>query len=840
MNDAPRKPGPAQSEKVGESTGRSLGATSGTVVGAGNASGPGAEVPRQMGDYVVIRKLGEGGMGAVYLAEDARLHRKAAIKTLKPELAADPELRERFEREARAAAAVEHDNIVPIWQIGTATNGTPFIAMPFLQGEMLDERLKREPVAGLGLIVKVAKEVADGLAAAHAHGLIHRDIKPSNIWLEGNLSSSERNDQIRRCKILDFGLARTVECDEAQLTAVGAVLGTPAYMAPEQARGEKLDPRADLFSLGVVLFRMATGEKPFRGQTAMAVLIALTTQSPPPVRTLAPTLPSALAQLIDQLLCKDPAGRPDSAADVGARVRQIVKDLQARKAAAASPNASTSQPVPVYVLPTPAPSPWEEVIEAEVTRPEVIEAEVTETEAEEPPSRKAPAKPPNRAPKRKAQAKRSKGNRATWIIAASALGLIALFAVLAVVVVRVQTAEGTLVVELNDPDVEARIKNGKLVLLGPDGKERYTLSPAERNKKIDAGSYTIRVEGADGVVLDTREFALKKNGEVRVRVTLEPKLVRKVDPPKKEPPKADDPDRRAAEYVLSIGGRVRVEPAEGIITAAKDLPAGPVKLIDIHLGSNKQVTDAGLECLKGCKYLSALGLDGTGVGDVGLVHIAGSRSLYSVHLSGTRVTDEGLAHLKDCPKLAFLDLTKTKVSAGCVAEFAKAMPQCRILFDGEPIEPVAEPNDRAAAEWALTNGGSLIQVNRGAVVKRAADLPDGPIRLTTVDMYLSKQATDAGLAHLKDCKNLTSLFLFGTPVSDAGLVHLKGCQNLASLGLGATQVTDDGLEHLKGLNKLTRLTLEHTRVTARGVADLARALPQCKIDWDGNAPPKKK
>ena len=125
-------------------------------------------------------------MGTVYLAEDARLGRKAAIKTMKPELAARPENRERFLREAQAAAAVEHDNIVPIWQVGEAADGSPFIAMPFLQGEMLDARLKREPVADLGIILKVAREVAEGLAAAHARGLIHRDIKPGNVWLEGD------------------------------------------------------------------------------------------------------------------------------------------------------------------------------------------------------------------------------------------------------------------------------------------------------------------------------------------------------------------------------------------------------------------------------------------------------------------------------------------------------------------------------------------------------------------------------------------------------------------------------------------------------------------------------
>src|SRR5262249_26308344 len=159
------------------------------------------------------------------------LGRKAAIKTIKPELAARPENRRRFEREARAAAALEHDNIVPVWQVGEAADGTPFIAMPYLQGEMLEARLLREPLQPVGVILKVAGEVAEGLAAAHAKGLIHRDIKPGNVWVEGDPGARDLAQQVRRCKILDFGLARSLEAEDGHVTASGTVLGTPAYMA---------------------------------------------------------------------------------------------------------------------------------------------------------------------------------------------------------------------------------------------------------------------------------------------------------------------------------------------------------------------------------------------------------------------------------------------------------------------------------------------------------------------------------------------------------------------------------------------------------------------------------
>ncbi len=308
---------------------------------ADSISTPDGPLPGRIGDYRILRRIGAGGMGAVYLAEDVRLGRKAAIKTMRPELAADTENRNRFEREARAAAAIDHDNIVPIWGIGQAADGSPYIAMPFLQGEMLDSRLTREAVSPVGLIVEVGRDVADGLAAAHGLGLIHRDIKPGNIWLEGDPAAIDSAKKVRRVKVLDFGLARSVSSDETQLTASGVVLGTPAYMAPEQAKGEALDGRADLWSLGATLYRMATGRQPFQGPTTMAVLCALIADTPPPVRTVNPTIPPALAALIDQLIQKDPSTRPQTAAEVATRLRQIAGTL----------DLATANRVPTFTAP---------------------------------------------------------------------------------------------------------------------------------------------------------------------------------------------------------------------------------------------------------------------------------------------------------------------------------------------------------------------------------------------------------------------------------------------------------------------------------------------------------
>ena len=229
----------------------------------------------RLGGFRILRMLGEGGMGAVFLAEDELAGRCVALKVMRPEIAMRPTSRDRFKREAQAAAALSHDNIVPIWQVGE-DNGCPFIAMPFLCGESLDARIKRTGSSSIGLTLKMAREVADGLSAAHAKALIHRDIKPGNIWVEGDPAAKELADQVKRHKILDFGLARSTEQTDDALTNTGTILGTPAYMAPEQAAGERVDARADLWSLGVMMYRMTAGRLPFTASAnSMAILTSL-------------------------------------------------------------------------------------------------------------------------------------------------------------------------------------------------------------------------------------------------------------------------------------------------------------------------------------------------------------------------------------------------------------------------------------------------------------------------------------------------------------------------------------------------------------------------------------
>ena len=266
----------------------------------------------RLGPYRILKVLGAGGMGVVYQAEDPKLKRKVALKAMLPTLATSESSRQRFVREAQSAAALKHDHIVTIFQVDE-DRGIPFLAMEFLEGEPLDVRLQREAVPPLADTLRICREVAEGLQAAHERGLIHRDIKPGNIWLEGKRA---------RAKILDFGLARAAGGD-SQLTQQGAIVGTPAYMAPEQANGKVLDGRADLFSLGCMLYRMCTGKAPFQGVDTLSTLMAVASTEPPPPCDVNPAVPAALSELVMRLLAKEPEGRPQSAEVVAAELAAI-------------------------------------------------------------------------------------------------------------------------------------------------------------------------------------------------------------------------------------------------------------------------------------------------------------------------------------------------------------------------------------------------------------------------------------------------------------------------------------------------------------------------------------
>jgi serine/threonine protein kinase len=597
-----------------------------------------------LGPYRVIKELGKGGMGAVYAALDTRLDRRLALKVMLPEYAADAGARERFLREARAAARIKHDNVVVVYE-ADERDGVPYIAMEFLEGCPLDEYLRKKGVPTIPQVLRIAAETAAGLAAAHKIGLVHRDIKPANLWLEAPHG---------RVKVLDFGLAKPVDA-EVELTKSGAVVGTPAYMSPEQARGQKVDHHTDLFSLGAVLYRLCAGKLPFDGPTTMAVLLALGTEQPPPVRALNPAVPESLAALVHQLLSKRADDRPQSAAEVVKRLRAITEELTAPRA---QPEQSTSQLqavqlqvmyVPIQVTAAPEANPF-----ADLQEPDT---ELASPDSVEPSSATAAPKPARQQP------------GASWLW--PAVGFALLLAVVAGVII-IKNKDGT-ETKIEVPDgatVTVKDKAGKtLAQVGP-GKQ-----PADSSADRKAAEWVI---GQGGFIRINGEGADRKAAT--------------------ELPK----DRFTLTYVnltntqATDAGLAQLKEIKGLallyLDGTKVSGAGLAQLKELKSPgllslSGTQVTDAGLAQLKEIKGLRVLGLAHTKVSDAGLANLKELKSLIHLHLTGTNATDEGLEQLKELKELTLLVLPNTKVTAKGLESFHAAVPGCKIEHNGGTIEP---------------------------------------------------------------------------------------------------------------------------------------------------------
>jgi serine/threonine protein kinase/formylglycine-generating enzyme required for sulfatase activity len=409
-------------------------------------------------------------MGVVFQAEDPRLGRLCAVKAMLPRVASKPGMKERFLREARAAAQVEHDHIIPVYQVDE-DRGVPYIAMPFLKGMSLEDWIRKEQKVNPGgtkvaEILSVGLQIASGLAAAHERGLIHRDIKPANIWLDASASG--------RVKILDFGLARLSEnAGEQDLTPSGAIVGTPAYMAPEQARGERLDARADLFSLGVILYRLCTGRLPFLGKDLLSTLTALAKDTPAAPHWLNPAVPQPLSELVMKLLEKEADNRMASAHDV-------LKAIQAIQQGCAESEAAPTSDSPVCDIPP--------TICSDVQAPRAsVKGDA---------KRRSPRKP---------------------IIALAAAALVAMTGI----VLLWQTPHGTVRVEINDEKIIATFDKTGLRLDGA-GKKPIRIMLDDKRKDtntLPSGEHWLTVQ-RDDLKFRTRSFHLAGRGETVLKIEL--------------------------------------------------------------------------------------------------------------------------------------------------------------------------------------------------------------------------------------------------------------------------------------------------------------------------------
>jgi eukaryotic-like serine/threonine-protein kinase len=405
----------------------------------------------RLGHYEVLEVVGKGGMGVVLRARDTKLLRAVALKALAAPLAASGTARRRFAREARAAAAVRDDHVVAIHAV--YDDGlVPYLVMEFIDGNNLDALIRRHGPLEVQEVLRIGIQVASGLAAAHAQGLIHRDVKPANILLENG---------VQRVKLTDFGLARAA--DDASLTQSGIVAGTPLYMSPEQAAGEALDARADLFSLGSVLYEMCTGCPAFRAPNTVAVMRRVCEDTPRPIREANPDIPEALCGLIDRLHAKRPADRPGSAQEVADRLAGVLAGLQGQGPAA--PSAVVRAPV----------------------------------------------------------APRPTGSSRRWLWAAVVpillfvgLGLGEATGVtnLRGTVLRLFSPDGTLLVEVDDPAVSVTVDGEDLIITGAGAKEI----------RLKPGQYKVRAS-KDGKVVQQELVTVTRDGRQVVRVSKEAESV---------------------------------------------------------------------------------------------------------------------------------------------------------------------------------------------------------------------------------------------------------------------------------------------------------------------------
>jgi len=763
----------------------------------------------RLGAYRVLKVLGKGGMGMVFLAEDTKLERRVALKVMLPRFAENPTAKQRFLREAKSAAALKHDHIITIYQVDE-DRGVPFLAMEYLEGQSLDQRLKTGQPPSVQESVRIGRDVAQGLAAAHARGLIHRDVKPGNIWLEtiadlrlqvadssegrrdANLQSEICNLQFR-VKLLDFGLARA-QADDVHVTQSGAIVGTPAYMAPEQARGEKnVDQRADLFSLGCVLYRLCAGTLPFPGQNTMAILMALATHTPPVPAALNPEIPGDLSELTMRLLDKDPSRRPASATEVVALLGKIEQRL--------------APPVPV-------PAPPRSAAETAIA-PAPIKFDSEERPAA---ATQKPTIPPS-APSRRFAARR-------WLVAAGLLLVLATLGYFfAGTVVRFISNRGELIVDIDDPSIEVTIKGEDVIVHDRDRQRRYVLTPG-KDYEIE-----VREWGEDGIRLATRNFTIVRGGKERLSARM---LLGDAET-------TSDPERRAAFWVLRHGGKVKVRLADGgaekVVTSNAAVPRERFTIREVDLAAGTAPV-AELDRLQGLNDLAILNLGSMELAPGYLPELTGLPAVREIVLAG------------DGPSFIYLatQLHQLQTEVRLRLVYLKGVP-----------EPGTEA-DRKAAEWALAQGGSVeVESNDYlAAIKPGSALPEDKFRLRAIrfdapamaEGILFPKVNDASLVILKDVQHLRWLVLHNTSVSDAGVKQLSGYAGLAgleALDLGYlqnissacvpsllrfkqlsrlnfrnTKIDDAGVKLLVGLPKLREVQIGASPVTNAGLAELAK------------------
>lgn len=692
-----------------------------------------------LANYAIIKLLGRGGMGLVFEAVDLNQLQPVAIKVLGPHLSHLESARSRFRREAQTISKLSHVNIVGLIDAGEV-GSVMYLVTRLLEGASFEKLIAAKGMLPLRQIDQFGRQMLHALVHAHNCGIIHRDLKPSNIFIEQH---TDRQSEFRVC-ILDFGLAKILQKTDSLVTEQGALIGTPAYMAPEQMRGLPAEARSDLFSLGAILYEITTGVRPFAGADTLAIMANVATIQPTAPHELRPEIPLSLSQLIMQLLVKEPTLRPQSA--------QLVLEK------------------------------WEAIF----SEPKESSLAIKKTSL--------PLKLLGNYPS------------LLMVVALLLIGVFTYFA--GGTILRFSTNRGQLIVQIEDPEVEIRVRKNDLVVHDWSTKRKFTLS---------VGDGTIEVMGDHGKLFASREFELKRGATTIVSVQFE----------RSDAPRIDSV-RELIEMIIAQHGEVKLSSNDAdFIKEGDPLPESITGLHWIWWDNpNREGIDALLNLATTLDSLpEILYIGGSALNDADLDRLSKSRigaGINSLSLRESNLSKQSLAPLSRLPKLKFLSVECGQVNDEWLVEIAK----------------LSNLTGLGVPEASVTN--------EGLAALRS-------LKLEVLNLHNCRNVSSAGVTNLQELQLLTDLNLYGTSVEGSDLLQLQKFPRLSMLWIGNTNIsetdlaglselkrlrileatdlgiTDRGLVHFEKCNQLASVDLSRNAVTVEGLRKLQESLPNCKI-----------
>jgi serine/threonine protein kinase len=775
----------------------------------------------KLGNYLIERELGRGGMGIVYKAHEESLQRVVALKILSPTLVRDPAYAQRFLREARAGARLHHPNIVPVHAVGEI-DGHHYISMAYVKGAPLSAAMRQKGQLPVNKAIDIARQIADALSAAHAQGIVHRDIKPDNIML----------DQAGRIQVMDFGLARVLSA-RTQLTGDHSILGTPSYMSPEQCNGSAVDGRSDLYSLGVVLYEMLAGAKPFQGDSPIAIMYQIQRDPPPPLEELNTSVPSEVVKVVECLMAKSPDKRfPDA--------KQLIIVL---------------------------------------TRLQGWQRDSTPKTQSKNASRPQSPKPPvSRAPKK------------SVALAVGAIALVFVFGMLAKQVLDDRAQNQSIAADTLEPIPVASTESESLTAL-PYPTERTVTFPDEA-----IGVYGLRDWGSDEwdfksfhpigngsrgePAVDTvtvpagKELGISVNGDQ----VSDLRFLDELDP-------NDLQGFSFTNYQLQPGDLERIarfrsmrflnlSRAQVPIDEYKHLEKLPYLKVLILRGA--KITDDALKPLLNMPELIALNVEDTKMGDGAMEHLANTTNLQYLNIRSCNVTDRGIQHIENNSQLRFAELFQNDLSDVGMGVF-EGMNNLEVLdlshsrrVTDRGLDPIANlPNLRRLkldfskvtdTGLAKLTGLSLTHLSighnaRGRITDAAIDHIVEMKSLQELGIQ-DTRITPAGLGRLATHPRLGLVALLGTDfkpgTADALakwlnlrglLIHwgprptletaheLSKLKHLRHLDISVTNIDDAYVEPLSKLTHLGGLVIRSTKITPEGAQELRRLMPNTNVQY---------